>query len=90
MVDGIGDFACLQWSGWFRGEPGGASANTVLKAVRGNESLDLRIVDTPPMSPEIPVPNGNAAARAIAQAAVEAGWGNGTTLNLPSAPQDGP
>ena len=89
-VEGIGDFACMQWSGWFRGEPGGASANTVLKAVRGSESLDLRIVDMPPMSPEIPVPDGNAAARAIAQAAVEAGWGNGKNLNLPSAPPVGP
>lgn len=57
-VAGIGDFACMQWTGWFRGEPGGASANTVLKAVRGNESLDLRIVDMPPISPEFPVPDG--------------------------------
>lgn len=89
-VAGIGDFACMQWTGWFRGEPGGASANTVLKAVRGNESLDLRIVDMPPMSPEIPVPDGNATARALAQAVVDGGWGNASTLSVPSAPPVGP
>lgn len=89
-VEGIGDFACFQWTGWFRGEAGGASANTVLKAVRGNESLDLRIVAMPPMSSEIPVPDGNAAARALAQAAVDAGWGNRSPLTVPSAPPVGP
>lgn len=89
-VAGIGDFACFQWTGWFRGEAGGASANTVLKAVRGNESLDLRVVATPPMSSGIPVPDGNATARALAQAAVEGGWGNGSALSLPSAPPVGP
>ena len=86
---GIGDFACFQWTGWFRGAPGGESANTVLKAVRGNESLDLRIVATPPRSPGIPVPDGNAAARALAHAAVETGWGNGSPLTVPSAPRVG-
>ncbi len=89
-VAGIGDFACFQWTGWFRGEAGGASANTVLKAVRGNESLDLRVVATPPIASGIPVPDGNAAARALAQAAVEAGWGNGNALSVPSAPPIGP
>lgn len=89
-VDGIGDFACMQWTGWFRGEPGGASANTVLKAVRGNESLDLRIVDSPPVSPEFPVPDGDATARALAQALVEGGWGNGAELRVPPAPSVGP
>ncbi|MDQ0146260.1 hypothetical protein [Pseudarthrobacter niigatensis] len=38
-VMGIGDFACLQWTGYFRGEAGGASANVVLTAVRGSEVL---------------------------------------------------
>ena len=89
-VEGIGDFACMQWTGWFRGESGGASANTVLKAVRGNESLDLRIVEFPPISPEFPVPDGDAAARALAQALVEAGWGNGAELRVPPAPPVGP
>lgn len=89
-VAGIGDFACFQWTGWFRGEPGGASANTVLKAVRGNESLDLRVVAAPPMTSRIPVPDGNATARALAQAAVDGGWGNGSALSLPSAPAAGP
>ena len=89
-VVGIGDFACFQWTGWFRGEAGGASANTVLKAVRGNESLDLRVVAMPPMSSGTPVPDGNATARALAQAAVEGGWGNGSTLSVPSAPPVGP
>ncbi|WP_261382533.1 hypothetical protein [Arthrobacter sp. UKPF54-2] len=89
-VAGIGDFACFQWTGWFRGEAGGASANTVLKAVRGNESLDLRVVATPPVASGIPVPDGNATARALAQAAVEGGWGNGSALSLPSAPAAGP
>lgn len=89
-VAGIGDFACFQWTGWFRGEPGGASANTVLKAVRGNESLDLRVVATPPMAAGIPVPDGNATARALAQAAVEGGWGNGSALSVPAAPPVGP
>ena len=89
-VAGIGDFACFQWTGWFRGEAGGASANTVLKAVRGNESLDLRVVATPPIAPGIPVPDGNATARALAQAAVDAGWGNGSALSVPSAPPVGP
>ena len=87
---GIGDFACFQWTGWFRGEAGGASANTVLKAVRGSESLDLRIVATPPMTSGIPVPDGNTTARALAQAAVEGGWGNGSALSVPSAPPVGP
>lgn len=89
-VAGIGDFACFQWTGWFRGEAGGASANTVLKAVRGTESLDLRIVATPPMTSGIPVPDGNATARALAQAAVDGGWGNGSALSVPSAPPVGP
>ena len=89
-VAGIGDFACFQWSGWFRGEANGASANTVLKAVRGNESLDLRVVAMPPMSSGIPVPDGNATARALAQAAVEGGWGNGSELSVPPAPPVGP
>lgn len=89
-VVGVGDFACFQWTGWFRGEAGGASANTVLKAVRGNESLDLRVVAMPPMSSGIPVPDGNATARALAQAAVEGGWGNGSPLSVPSAPPVGP
>ncbi|BCW83120.1 hypothetical protein NicSoilE8_07930 [Arthrobacter sp. NicSoilE8] len=89
-VAGIGDFACMQWTGWFRGEPGGASANTVLKAVRGNESLDLRIVDMPPISPEFPVPDGEATARALAQALVDGGWGNGSELRVPPAPSVGP
>ena len=89
-VAGIGDFACFQWTGWFRGEPGGASANTVLKAVRGTESLDLRIVATPPMTSGIPVPDGNATARSLAHAAVDGGWGNGSALSVPSAPPVGP
>lgn len=90
VVDGIGDFACMQWTGWFRGEPGGASANTVLKAVKGKESLDLRIVAMPPIAAGTPVPDGNVSAHALAQAAVEAGWGNGTELRVPPAPSTGP
>lgn len=89
-VAGIGDFACIQWTGWFRGEPGGASANTVLKAVRGSEALDLRIIDMPPRAPEIAGPDGDAAARSLAQAVVEGGWGNGTELRVPAAPPVGP
>lgn len=88
-VEGVGDFACMQWTGWFRGEANGASANTVLKAVRGTESLDLRIVDFPPISPEIPVPDGDATARALTQAVVDGGWGNGSALKVPSAPPVG-
>jgi hypothetical protein len=65
-VEGIGDFACMQWTGWFRGEANGASANTVLKAVRGNESLDLRFLLPPPsvLGPTGAgtLPDGNAAA----------------------------
>ena len=90
VVDGIGDFVCMQWTGWFRGEPGGASANTVLKAVKGKESLDLRIVAMPPIAAGTPVPDGNVSAHALAQAAVEAGWGNGTELRVPPAPSTGP
>ena len=90
VVEGLGDFACMQWTGWFQGEAGGASANTVLKAVRGNESLDLRVVAMPPMSPAIPVPDGDATARALAQALVEGGWGNGAELRVPPAPPVGP
>lgn len=86
VVEGIGDFACMQWTGWFRGEAGGASANTVLKAVRGNGVLDLRVVASPPMSPETPGPDGNATAQALAQALVEGGWGNGAELRVPPAP----
>ncbi|WP_307033047.1 hypothetical protein [Arthrobacter sp. B3I4] len=89
-VAGIGDFACFQWTGWFRGEAGGASANTVLKAVHGNESLDLRVVAAPPGSSGAPVPDGTITARALADAAVEAGWGNGSALSIPSAPPVGP
>ena len=89
-VAGIGDFACFQWKGWFRGEPGGASANTVLTAVRGTESLDLRLVASPPMSPADPGPDGTATDRTLAKAAVDAGWGNGAPLNVPAAPAAGP
>lgn len=93
-VEGIGDFACMQWTGWFSGEANGASANTVLKAVRGNESLDLRFLLPPPTVPgptgTRPPPDGTATARALAEAAVEGGWGNGSTLSVPSAPPVGP
>lgn len=89
-VTGIGDFACLQWTGWFRGEASGASANTILTAVRGAESLDFRYVAMPPLSADIPVPDGNATARALAQALIDAGWGNGSALSVPSAPAVGP
>ncbi|MCB5292655.1 hypothetical protein [Arthrobacter sp. SO3] len=36
------------------------------------------------------VPDGDAMARALSQAAVDAGWGNGTTLSVPAAPPVGP
>jgi hypothetical protein len=84
-VTGIGDFACLQWTGYFRGEKGGASANVVLTAVRGEETLEMPYVTSAPMN-GAPAPDGNAVARALAQAAVEAGWGNGTPLGVPAAP----
>lgn len=88
-VTGIGDFACLQWTGYFRGEPGNVSANVVLTAVRGNETLEMPYVTGPPMDGSA-VPDGDAMARALAQAAVDAGWGNGTALNVPVAPPVGP
>ncbi len=92
-VEGIGDLACMQWTGWFRGEAN-ASANTVLKAVRGNESLDLRYLLPPPTVPgptgTRPLPDGNATARALTQAAVQGGWGNGSAPSVPSAPPVGP
>ncbi|WP_413249162.1 hypothetical protein [Sinomonas flava] len=93
-VAGIGDFACFQWSGYFRGEGNGASANTILVAVRGKEVLDLRYLSPPPAPPgattTAPPPDGSAIARALAQATVDAGWGNGTALSVPSAPPVGP
>ncbi|MDV8147193.1 hypothetical protein [Arthrobacter sp. B10-11] len=88
-VTGIGDFACLQWTGYFRGEAGGASANVVLTAVRGNETLEMPYVAGPPMA-GASAPDGDAMARALAQAAVDAGWGNGSTLSVPAAPPVGP
>lgn len=88
-VTGIGDFACLQWTGYFRGEAGGASANVVLTAVRGNETLEMPYVAAPPMA-GAGIPDGDAMARALSQAAVDAGWGNGTALNVPAAPPVGP
>jgi hypothetical protein len=42
------------------------------------------------MASGIPVPDGDATARALAQAAVEGGWGNGSAVNVPSAPPVGP
>lgn len=89
-VSGIGDFACFQWTGYFRGESSGASANTILMAVRGNESLDFRYLAMSPIDARTPVPDGNATARALAQALVDAGWGNGSALSVPSAPAVGP
>lgn len=88
-VTGIGDFACFQWTGYFRGEPGGASANTILKAVRGKEALDFRFLAMPPIGEGIPVPDGSATAKALAQALASAGWGNGSPLSVPSAPAVG-
>lgn len=88
-VAGIGDFACLQWTGYFRGEAGGASANVVLTAVRGNEVLEMPYVTGPPMAGG-GVPDGNAMGRALSQAAVDAGWGSGTPLGVPAAPPVGP
>ena len=88
-VTGIGDFACLQWTGYFRGEAGGASANVVLTAVRGNETLEVPYVASPPMA-GAGVPDGDAMARSLSQAAVDAGWGNGTALSVPAAPPVGP
>lgn len=84
-VSGIGDFACLQWTGYFQGETGGASANAVLVAVKGGEVLEMPYVVSPPVAGS-PAPDGNAMAGALAQAAVEAGWGNGATLSVPAAP----
>lgn len=89
-VTGLGDFACFQWTGWFRSEPGGASANTILKAARGSESLDLRYLAAPPGMSGAPVPDGNATARALAQVLADAGWANGSPLGIPSAPPVGP
>ncbi|MEW1939761.1 hypothetical protein AB0299_01645 [Pseudarthrobacter sp. NPDC080037] len=88
-VTGIGDFACLQWTGYFRGEAGGASANVVLTAVRGSETLEMPYVTGPPTDGGA-VPDGNAMAKALAQAAADAGWGNGSQLNVPAAPPVGP
>lgn len=88
-VSGIGDFACLQWTGYFRGEAGGASANVVLTAVKGSETLEMPYVTGPPMDGGT-VPDGNVMAKALAQAAVDAGWGNGSQLNVPAAPPVGP
>ncbi|MFJ6027552.1 hypothetical protein ACIQCN_08810 [Pseudarthrobacter sp. NPDC092424] len=88
-VTGIGDFACLQWTGYFRGEAGGASANVVLTAVRGTETLEMPYVTGPPTEGGS-APDGNAIARALAQAAVDAGWGNGAPLTVPAAPPVGP
>lgn len=87
-VTGIGDFACLQWTGYFRGETSGASANAVLTAVRGNETLEMVYLASPP-SAGAGIPDGNAMARALAQAAVDAGWGNGSPLSVPAAPAVG-
>lgn len=87
-VTGIGDFACLQWTGYFRGEAGGASANTVLHAVRGEEVLEMPYVTGPPMDSSS-VPDGNAMAQALVQAAADAGWSNGTPLRVPAAPPAG-
>jgi hypothetical protein len=88
-VAGIGDFACLQWTGYFRGEAGGASANAVLTAVRGTEVLEMPYVTGPPLAGG-GVPDGNTMGRALSQAAVDAGWGNGTALDVPAAPPVGP
>lgn len=84
-VTGIGDFACLQWTGYFRGEAGGASANVVLTAVRGDETLEMPYVTSAPTD-GADAPDGDAMARALTQAAVDAGWGNGTPLGVPAAP----
>lgn len=88
-VMGIGDFACLQWTGYFRGEAGGASANVVLTAVRGSEVLEMPYVTGPPMNGGT-APDGDAMARTLSQAVVDAGWGNGTELKVPAAPPVGP
>ena len=88
-VTGIGDFACLQWTGYFRGEAGGASANVVLTAVRGSETLEVPYVTGPPMGGGA-APDGDAMARALSQAVVDAGWGNGAELKVPAAPAVGP
>lgn len=87
-VMGIGDFACLQWTGYFRGEPGNVSANVVLTAVRGNETLEMPYVTGPPMD-GAGIPDGDAIAGVLVQAAVDAGWGNGSTLSVPAAPPVG-
>jgi len=84
-VMGIGDFACLQWTGYFRGEAGNVSANVVLNAVRGTETLEMPYVVDPPAAGG-GIPDGDAMARALSQAAVDAGWGNGTALSVPAAP----
>lgn len=92
-AQGIGDFACFQWTGYFLGEASGASANAILQAVRGSEALELRYLTDPPTAPGStatgPIPDGNAMAKALAQAAVDAGWGNGSALSVPSAPPVG-
>ncbi|MDP9984143.1 hypothetical protein J2W14_003566 [Pseudarthrobacter oxydans] len=36
------------------------------------------------------IPDGDAMARALSQAAVDGGWGNGTALSVPAAPPVGP
>src|SRR6478672_11067839 len=88
-VAGIGDFACLQWTGYFRGEAAGASATVALTAGRGNEVLEMPYVTGPPMEGG-GVPDGNAMGRVLSQAAVDAGWGNGTALYVPAGPPVGP
>ena len=45
-------------------------------------------VASPPMAGS-GVPDGTVMARALTQAAVDAGWGNGTALSVPAAPPVG-
>ncbi|WP_415854019.1 hypothetical protein [Sinomonas sp. G460-2] len=89
QVTGIGDFACLQWTGYFGGGDPHTSANAVLMAVRGDETLQLHYVAPGPLLPGSAAPDGNTMAHAVAAAAVDAGWGNGSALSVPPAPPVG-
>ena len=88
-VTGIGDFACLQWTGYFRGEASGASANVVLTAVRGNETLEMPYVAPPPMAGSARPGRRCDGPRALAGSGGRR-LGQRHALSVPAAPPVGP
>jgi len=79
-VGGVGDFACERWSEPPANAPAPQEAVDLI-SVRGGNTLKLSYSASGKY-----LRDGNAMGQSLALVAMDAGWGNGSPLNVPAAP----